>query len=649
MTEAADNVASSARWYAEKKGEAHVSLLGVFRVVYDEAAWRIDAHEYHAGLYASSEAPGVRGHSKRGYSYGPATLPYNVTRGAVDTLVSKVAQHRPLPQVLTQRGTWKNQKRARKMTQFLEGEFYRQRIFEKHAPTIVRDAAIFGAGILKVWTDRDRILTERGYAWEYFVDEWDARYGEPQNLYQLRSMDQGVAIERFARTPDGGIKPKVRDAIKQAGTLDIDTSYQKEITSTVKRVDVLEAWHLASGPNAGDGRHVVAVQGATLSDDEWEHDHFPIAVLGYNAALTGYWPTGLVEQLEGYQYEINLASEKASAQFRMSGKLIINYDGSEVHDQEFRNGISILHCKPGMRPDVFDMDLMNEHARARPRELTQDALNDVGLSQMSVQSQKPAGITAAVALQTLDDIETQRFVVFGRAYEAWCLDVARLFIGCAKQIAADYGDYAVSVPMKGGLLELSWNDVVVDGVEIRVFPTSLLPQQLAARLDRLKDLWNTGLIDRATFLRHLDAPDMQAELDLETADRLVIDEILERMLDADEEEGESAYIPPSAYQQLVATDDKGNPILVGGKPAPGWAPKRCQQKLNRAILDGADEYNLDLLRRYLQHCDVEIQKMAGAQGAANATQLAPAPMPNAGGAPAAPAPMPPPGAPPMAA
>lgn len=598
---------TNSRWYEEPRNDAHAILVGVFRTIRDEAAWRIDADEYHAGLYCATDRQGIRGASRRGYTYGPATLPYNVCRAATDTLLSKTAQHRPLPQVLTQRGSWKNQKRARKMTEFLEGEFYRQRFFESLWAPFIRDALIFGRGALKIWTEGDKVRTERAHPWELFVDDFDARYGEPRNLYQVRSIDRGVALQLFAKTEGGGWKSRVREAILTAGVLEVgDDAWSRE-GSTVDRVDVIEAWHLPSAPGADDGRHVIAVQGATLVDEPWKLDYFPFVVLSYNAALEGFWGHGLVEQIEGYQYEINQASEKSSEQHRMSGVGVLVPDGAGIHDTELRNGITIMRHKPGGQPSVFQMDLVNEHTRQRPRELTQDALNDSGLSQMSVQSQKPAGIQSGIALQTLDDVESQRFMVFGRACEAACVEAARRYIDCAKQIAAEYGDMKVSVPMKGGMLELSWNDVYVDGVEIRVFPTSLLPQQLSARLEKLKDLWNTGLVDRATFLRHLDAPDMQAELDLETADRLVVDEMIERMLDAEEEEGDEAYFAPSAYQDLQ------------------WAAKRCQQKLNRAMLDGADEYNMDLLRRFIKHAGELMKAAAPPAPPVGAPGLAPPP------------------------
>lgn len=624
MGSAASSKVGNANWQDEPKGNVHDALLSVFETVRAENAWRIDADEYHAGLYCASDRPGVKGESRRDFTYGPATLPYNLCRSAVDTLTSKIAQHRPLPQVLTQRGSWKNQKRARKMTQFLEGEFYRQKIFESHSAKIVRDAEVFGRGMVKVWTDGKRIRTERVHVWEVFTDTWDARYGDPRNRFHCRSMDRGVAVATFGMTPSGMKKAKVVDAIDKAGRFSI-TAGEMDMgtTSTVDRVDVLEAWHLPSSEDAGDGRHVVVIQGATLVDEPWEHDYFPFATLNYNDPLTGDHGLGLVEQLEGYQYEINMSSEKSSEQYRMSGKMVVIQDGSGIVNTDIRNGMSILNCRAGgPPPQVFDMDLVNEHMTQRPRELTQDGLGDAGLSTMSVRSEKPQGIDSGIGLQTLDDIETERFMVFGRAYETWCLDLARRFIDCAKQIAKDFGDLAVSVPMKGGLLDLKWNDVYVDGVEIRIFSSSLLPTQPAARLDRLSKMFDAQQIDRATFFRHLDAPDMQAEMDLEVADRLVIDEMLEAMLDAEEDQGEAAYIPPSAYQDL------------------GWAGKRAQQKLNRGILDSAPGYNLDMLRRFLKEVDVENQKLeakaaakvALAQGAAaNMNGAAPMPLPAAPG------------------
>lgn len=622
--------ATSAAWYKEPKGEVHNTLVSVFRAVRDECEWLVDADEYHAGLYAASDRPGVRGLSRRGYEYGPATLPYNLCRSAVDTLLAKIATQRPLPQVQTTKGSWKSQKRARKMTQFLEGEFWRQRIFEKQAKRILKHALVYGRAVFKVWAEGDQIKTQLSKPYRVFVDPWEG--DTPRSLYELYPFDRKVAQETWGRTENGGKRSAVWDALDSAGRLDVSSETNwNEQGHTVDRVDILEAWHLPSRPGADDGRHVVVCQGATLVDEPWEHGYFPFVVLNYNDSVTdSYWGTGLVEQLEGYQYEINLTAEKVSEQYQMSGVGVIVADGSHIHDQEIRNGITIMRRKAGAEnPVVFQMDLVNEHMRQRPRELTEDGLNDAGLSQMSVQSQKPAGITAAVALQTLDDVETQRFMTFGRAWETFCLELAERFCDCAKQIADEYGDHAVSVPMGGGLVELSWKDVYVDGVEMRPFPASTLPQQPAARKQVLTDWYNSGVISRETYISQvMNGADLQAESDLETAAQTAVDEVLQAMLDADGDEvaEEEAFIPPSAYQPIE------------------WGAKRATAYLNKGLVDGMPEFNQMLLRRWIKESDELLQSMQ------------PAPPPGGPGALAGPgadmAPAPPPGAspaPPMLA
>ena len=663
---------SVADWPTKRGDGLHGALTAVFQTVREESEWRLEADELHLGFYKQSERYGVRGRSMRFAEYEQAVLPHNVCRGGVDTLQAKVAKRRPLPIAHTQRGDWSKQKRARKMSQFLEGEFYRQRIFERVAPMIVRDALVFGRGHLCVFVSGKRIRVERRFPWEVFDDEWDARYGSPRNRFYQRSMDQGVALETFARTEAGGWNEKIKRAIEQASlfTTQLDTDYA---TSTVQRIHVVDAYHLCDDPDAhaeaeaeertddsaeetetdagsGEdrgrgarprrhkctGRHLVFTTAGILVDEPWPYDYFPDVQINYNEPVVGSKGTGLVEQLEGYQYAINETCEVLSEQYRLSGVHVMVPDNAKISYQDIRNGINVMGHAPGEKPQVFQMDLVNEHMRARPRELRQDALNDVGLSEMSVQSEKPAGITAAIALQTLDDKETERFFMFDSAYSTWTLEIGRRFVDCAKLIAETQGEYAVSVPMKKGLLPLKWSDVYVDGAELKLSPTSFLPTEPAAKKQALNDMWESQQIDRATFLRLLDDPDLQSELDLETADKMVVDEMLERMLDAEEEDGEAAYMPPSEYQQIWTEDDTG-------RKKPGWAPRRAQQTYNRALLDGAPEFNLDLLRRFMKACDDIIAK-------ANAEQMAPVNQPTAGpanvngvpdvGAPPMPAPAP---------
>lgn len=638
---------ASMQWWSCEEGMAGPMVSSVVRHIRERTVWRRESDLLHAEMYGGGASmAGLAVDARMIGRYEPSALPRNVARQAVDTLCAKVAKHRPLPQCLTSRGNWKQQKRARKMTQFLEGCFYQTKVFEKHAPTWVRDAGIFGRGILKVFRHGKQICVERVHPWELLCDDWDARYGDPRSLYHIRTLDIGVALELFGDTPE-----RRESIITAAGSAPSDEwDWQGEVDATVSRVRIAEAWHLCPNEEAhGDtvkvkhecgGRHVVTVLGGTveLQNDEWGESLFPFAILNYAEPLAGYWGIGVCEMLEGWQLAINEQFAKVQEGHHMlGGTMLLVPNGSDVVDSHLSNGnVNIIHHKPGMPPQAFQPAPIHPAVYQRERDMPQDALGEVGLSMMSTQGQKQPGITSGVAINAVDDIEDERHIVFGRMYEAANLVLARLFIRMASQIADEFGELAVQVPLKKGLLKLSWKEVSLNDFQLRVFPTSMLPQQLGARLEKLKMLFDAQLIDRQTFLQQLDAPDLSAEMDLETADRLNIDEKLESILDAEGQkqvDKAANQATPSAYQNFR------------------WASKRAQQRLNEAEIDGADEINLDAMREFIAECQTLADEEDAKSAPPGPTGLGggPMPPPDAGMAPAGPPGMMPPPGPPMPA
>jgi hypothetical protein len=647
-----------ADWHNKSGDELATSLTAVFTMVRDENEWRTDADEYHWGLYEGSGMGGVTVRSRKNMTYANATLPDNVCKMATDTLTAKVATIRPIPQVLASRGNWKDQRRARKSRQLIEGEFYRHQIHEKVSHRIIKDALVARAGIVKVFVNGRKPKVERVHSWTCFADDWDAEFGEPLNFFQLITMDRGKAIAKF------GKNAKLRDRLKEAARFTSSTQVvrDEDRSATVDRIELLEAWHRCMDHDDDDpdhectGKHAIICNGAVLFEEDWEHDWFPFAVLTYDTPNTGYWGSGLVQSLEGYQVPINEANSKLDEMYALSGKYVINRNGGGILNSDIVNGLRILNMKPGpYDPSIFDCDLVNEHMRMRPPELIERALNASGISQMAAQSQKPAGIESGIALQTLDDVETQRHIVFGRRFESWCMDVARLLIECIKQIAEKHGDYAVKVPMRGAYLDLKWSEVKIDGFQLQMQSVGQLYMSFAGRLEKLKTLFEMGAIDRGTFMRHMDAGDVQAELDMETADKLLVDEMLESMLDAEQSANDNAdegidpnYKAPHGYLPLA------------------WAHRRAHQKRLMAETDGAPVYVLDLLTRFIDDVKLLMDREQAELAAKNAPPPAPiAPPPPGGGqpmpmdpmappmgiTPAGDAPMMPPdmGAPPMAA
>jgi hypothetical protein len=614
-----------ANW-SEKDGDDLAQSLGtVFTLVRDENQWRTDKDEYHWGLYEGSGMGGVTVRSRKNMTYANATLPDNVCKMAVDTLTAKVATIRPIPQVLGSQMNWKDHRRARKMRQLIDGEFYNQRVHEELSSRIIKDAQVARGGAVQVYVDGKKPKVERVHIWTLYVDDWDAEFGEPLTLMRLRTMDRAKAIRKFGK--------KHRDALEKAGRFTTNTqlALDEDRSATVDRVELVEAWHRCPDHDDDDddhecnGRHVIICEGHVLFDEPWPHTFFPFAILTYDTPNTGYWGSGVVQMLEGYQVAINDTNARVDEGYHYSGKGVIIKDGSGIYKTDIVNGMRVYQCKPGpYEPTVFDMDLVNEHMRMRPMELVERALNASGVSQMAAQSKKPAGVDAAIALQTLDDIESQRHIVFGRRFEAWCMNVARLLIECIKKIAKEHGDYAVKVPLAGHYLDLKWKDVEVDGFQLQMQTVGQLYLNFTGRLEKLTKLFELGAIDKATFMRHLDAGDVQSEIDLETIDRLNVDEMIEAMLDAEQPANDNGgpdrnYKAPDEYLPLQ------------------WAHKRAHQRRLQAENNGAPIYVLGLLGRFIDDCKYLMDKAAAA-----VAPPPPAAAPMAGAPPPSGGPMPPP-------
>lgn len=595
----------AADWQNKSGSELATCLATVFRTVRDESEWRTDKDDYHWGLYSGAGESGVKLRSRANMEYLNATLPDNVCKMAVDTLTAKVATIRPIPQVLTSRGNYKDQRRARKLRQLIDGEFYRQCVHEKLANRIIKDALVCRGGVVQVDVCGKRPKVERVHIWTMYTDDWDAEFGQPRSLYRLRTMDRAAAIKRFGKTPE------LREKLKSAGFLSNSTSRNQDEarSSTVDRIELLEAWHRCLEHDDEDddhvcaGKHALICDGATLFEEEWPHDWFPFAWLTYDEPNTGFFGNGLVQTLEGYQVSIDRANTKVDEAFEASGALVLLQDGAGVFRSDIVNGVRVAHVRQaGGQPIVEQLDLVSETMRSRVPELVERALNASGVSQMSAQSQKPAGVDSGIALQTLDDVESQRHIVFGRRFESWCMDVARLLVEAIKKIAKKYGDYAVKVPMRGTYLDLKWSDVEIDGFQLQMQSVGQLFTSFAGRLEKLKTLLEMGAIDAGTFMRHLDAGDVQSELDLETVDRIIVDEMLEAMLDATDEAAndngdapDPAYIAPNEYLPL------------------DWAHRRTHQRRLQAQMEGAPERVLALLDRYiddLEYCQDKVKAKA---------------------------------------
>jgi hypothetical protein len=584
------------RWWDERtSGELHQRIFDSCEWLRDNDSARRTRFLRYARVYANRELGGlqpldVAGDARKTTGRGRARTingdsadpRLNVARNMVDSVQAKIAKNRPRATFLTEAGDFTLQQQARRLEQFCAGVSYKQEL-NKKAPIVFRDGAVFGPGVLKVWGEvasEDKKLgavkCERVYPWELHVDPLEAYYGAPRSLFHTRLVDRGVLLEMF------GDDEECRNAILAADVESLDNMPGRDLFA--EQLLVVEAWHLPSGPDAKDGRHAIVIEDYTLETEEWTSERFPFAFFTWSEPLVGFWGDSLVGEVEGIQLEINeLAMKIQKAMYHHATPKWMVRTGSNVKKTQIDNneqGVFIEYAGD-VKPEMYTHPTVHAEIMVREDKLYQRAYEIAGVSQLSAQSKKPAGLDSGVALAEYNDIESERFVIVGQAWEEFYLDVARLQIEAARQLHEAGYDVEVKAEdrrrRRSFLRKIKWSDVEMDddAFQLKIFPASSLPQSPAGRKAAVEALFTANLISQPDALALLDFPDLDATLSRQLAPyELVLDQI-ESILD------ENHYIAPEPFQDLALC------ITIS------------QQVYLRAKIDRVPEERLQMLRDFI--------------------------------------------------
>lgn len=587
MNVAADGPTSSRpyAWWHAAKGRLHEALGPVARRVRNQHAARRDAYLHFIRMYAGADITSL---SMSGYSrdthHGvsrPKPLAFNMVSSVCNTAQAKVAKNRPIPQFLTQGGNWSQQRRARDLSRYVEGAFDRCGVWEM-LPLVVLDALVPGDGVVKIYRDDATTYVEREFPWRVLEDEVEAQYGQRgvRTRYHVKPYDRGVLAAMY---------PDHEQAIWEARNEDDEREWG--VDSTADQILVTEAWHLRSGKKAKDGVHAVCIPGVTLLQEPYEFDYHPFAWLQRNTPLIGCRAQGMAEEVDGIQQEINFTARVVQQSFRKNGgsHWAVPH-GTQVHIEQLNNGIATLLRFKGVKPELVQQTPVHPAMIDYLFALLPRGFEQAGVSQLSAQSVKPAGLNSGAAQREYNDIETERFVVFARALEDFCKEIARQLIPLERQLAEKNPEHSVKSPAKRFMRRIKFVDVDLDedAYVMQCFPTSMLSKTPAGRLAMVGDLAKAGWITPQQAKRLLDMPDLDRLNDLENASHELVEELIERMLD----DGE--YETPEPFMDLLD------------------AAHTTQMAYLRAKIDKAPEENRALLRDFIDECIVMLNKQTAA-------------------------------------
>lgn len=533
-------------WGLSDSNKAAAQIVTTAAYLKESQGYRYRQAAVYARLYGNQSLYSFAGNqvNKMDQQYGlPQDRPtFNLIQSAADTLVSRISQSRPQPVFLTDGSDYKQRNLAKKLNNFVQGEFFNISAYDK-ATLILRDALVEGTGVAHVYEDDDnRVAMERVLLTELLVDPNEAMYGEPRQLYRIKLVDRQVLAAAF---------PNFKAKIEMAAQAypDNSTDSSKSVSDLVM---VVESWHLPSGKKAKDGRHMLAISSGYLIDEDYNKKTFPFVFLHYSPRMLGFWAQGLAEQLMGTQMELNALLYTISKSIKIAGtpKVLVE-EGSKINSASIDNQIGTIVKYRGTPPQ-WQVNASNAPELYAERDkLIQYGYQQCGVSSLQATSQKPQGLNSGEAIRSYDDISTDRFASLAKRYDNFFVDLAYLVIDLAKDIADRDKEYKTVYPGKNGTqqVDLPAADLLNDTYIIQAFTQSSLPKDPAGRLAKITEMITSGMITIQEGRRLLDYPDLEQVEKLANAGQERVFQVLDKIVD----EGEYTPIDPFMPVEFAET------------------------------------------------------------------------------------------------
>lgn len=596
------------RWWKQKRPEdMYPMVFAEVRRIENSTIDRQQSILDAAALYGElGPWPGYWGVAK--ILPGSRRISHNVIATAVDALVAEVTQSVPRPMAVTIGGTYNQRRRAMKLTKYWEAKFDDGKV-QQLARQCVRDAILSGMGYLRAYRKnpsdpkRDSVGIERLYPSFIVLDDRNCVDVPPRQIYFKRFIDKSHLQDCW---------PEYEDDIEKAQGP--DQTYWFSFDADADIVEVIEAFSLASDDGETPGKHVLCVSSAVLHEEEFSRNRFPGSFITAVPPQIGFWGEPLVRRAAPAQLELNklLRRVQESMHLHAIPRVFLPRQAGVVQ-AHMQNEIGIMCEYDGPQaPSFFTPASMGRDVYDHIVQLERWIYKELGVSELSASSTKPAGLDSGAALRTFGDVQSRRWINLQRAYEDLIVDVAWECARLESEIADEYKAHEVSYATKKYFRTTKWKDIELpeDKMLVRVFPVSALPSTPAGKLQALEEMVKNQVITPEVFFQMIDDPDFDQVRELTVAPR----ELLESQFDSMLEGG--AFIRPEPYQDLI----------LGRMLA--------SLMIQKAELEGAEEADVDKLREWItMSLDIEswINQDQQKQAMEAAAAESPQPLPGANG------------------
>lgn len=440
----------------------------------------------------------------------------NVIKSVIDTLTSKIAQSKVRPYLNCINGSFKDIQIVKQAQQFFD-QMYDFQDVNRTVSEAFRDSCIFDTGV--IYVDEETNQIKKALPWQVFFRPSEKSYGKLTRIF-YEQKDYPVSL-----IPEKYLKKR-----KDVEYVTYGVYYDTFNKTKAVFIPELNVWNI----------------------ETFDSERLPFVFLFYSSPVAGSSSSSVVDMLNNIQIQINQLMTKISdaAQLNPANTIFVPQDSSLKVTQLSNRVGTVLQYKatPNMTSSPVTVStpaFIDPQYMQLVEQLKNDAYEMVGISQLSAQSQKPTGLNSGVALQTMENIESDRF-------ETQLNQVIRAYVDITKVCIAVFNQDASILPESDRRVSIKWKDIVEESnnMSIQFSGADALSKDPSTKLEQLQMLAQAGVLPASRISQFLEIPDLQGGYSLSNnainAVMTVIDDCLERdIFDIPE------YIPFTILQEEI--------------------------------------------------------------------------------------------------
>ena len=451
-------------------------IKNILEIESHQKAWRqkcrrnLILYEFTPNMDLTSQNDSTTvGFYNAGNAENTSMIQENVIRSCIDTLGSKIASQKVTPFFNTVNGTFREIQVVKAAQQFFD-ILYDELNVNKVVVQAFVDSCITDRGIIYVNKDNKNI--ERIQPWQFFFDPREYAYGQLTHC-------------AFKKT-------------------DYPASLLTEKTD-LQTVTLHEYWSIK------EHIHATYIEELNkVSFDKWDANILPFAILRWSNPVKASSSTCVVDLLFGIQKQINylLSQIKDASKSSFGIKYIVPTDSDVKINRLNNSNGEVIEYTPQMTPNgVMPVQpitpaFMDGQWFTALQQFKQDAYEMVGISQLSAMSQKPSGLNTGVGLQTMEDIESDRF-------ETQLNSVIRVYVDIAKICMEVFDPLEEVLPSSIYRGHITWKDITEarNLMSIQFSSLDKISKDPVIKQQIISQWINSGYISRAHAMQLLEIPD----------------------------------------------------------------------------------------------------------------------------------------------